>query len=121
MANDLDALWNAIETLQRDVSTLKAERDGTPRSRARGILNYARMSFETRDTAHAWLLSPCNHLGGKTPLDAALESRESYVSACDVLARKLLDHMESEQELDILLACKHACPPRTPDERYQQP
>lgn len=121
MANDHDALWKAVETLQRDVAMLKAERDGTPRSRARGLLNYARMTFETRDTAHAWLLRPCSHLGGKTPLNAALESREGYISACDVLGCKLPDRMESEKELDILLARKDTCMPKVPDEHNWQP
>ncbi|UEM18663.1 DUF2384 domain-containing protein [Skermanella mucosa] len=65
-----------LEQLREEVSTLCAERDGTPDSRARSVVQYAELTFDTHEQALAWLQKAHPELDGLTPLEAARRSAE---------------------------------------------
>ena len=65
-----------VEQLRVEVSRLCAERDGTPDSRARNVVQYAELTFDTHEQATAWLQKAHPELDDLTPLDAARRSAE---------------------------------------------
>jgi uncharacterized protein (DUF2384 family) len=81
--SELKALWEAVETLQREISLLKRDRDGSPRSRASNVFQMAKLHFDGK--AEAWLETPLERLGGRAPIDAALESREGQTVVLHLL------------------------------------
>lgn len=103
MSGELAAVWDELERLKLAVAELQAEREGTPRERAKQLLQHAHLEFEERDRAQEWLLRPNAAVGGKSPLEAALESREGYSLAVGILLKRRGRVRALDRECDELL------------------
>ncbi|NUB11254.1 hypothetical protein GAY28_00210 [Azospirillum brasilense] len=105
---DSDEVWNAIREMKAEVAQLRAQADGTPRERAMALMQHARLSFNSDAEADAWLLTSQDDLGGKTPLDAALESADGKSRALRLLASRTGLIAGLERDLDALLTKRRA-------------